>query len=152
MRNILLAALLMVGDCSAIAQQGGGDAPRIYTHKFEVSVTKVIDGDSIQIAAGWVPQPLPPYVTIRLNGVDTPERPPHAKCRKEVELAAAALEYTTDAIRRADKVEVVLYKWDKYGGRILGDVFVDGQDLALNLIRLGYAVAYYGDAKQSWCN
>ena len=42
--------------------------------------------------------------------------------------------------------------WDKYGGRVLGDIILDGQSLRALLIQNGYAREYYGEAKQSWCN
>jgi endonuclease YncB( thermonuclease family) len=45
----------------------------------------------------------------------------------------------------------VLYAWDKYGGRVLGDIVLDGQSLRARLIEQGFAREYYGDAKQSWC-
>jgi endonuclease YncB( thermonuclease family) len=41
--------------------------------------------------------------------------------------------------------------WDKYGGRVLGDVIVDGKSLRNLLITQGPAREYYGDKKQSWC-
>jgi endonuclease YncB( thermonuclease family) len=42
--------------------------------------------------------------------------------------------------------------WDKYGGRVLGDVILDGKSLRQMLITNGFAREYYGEAKQSWCN
>jgi endonuclease YncB( thermonuclease family) len=42
--------------------------------------------------------------------------------------------------------------WDKYGGRVLGDVILDGKSLREMLIEKGYAREYYGEAKTSWCN
>ena len=41
--------------------------------------------------------------------------------------------------------------WEKFGGRVLGDVFVDGQSLRKLLITNGFAREYYGEAKTSWC-
>jgi endonuclease YncB( thermonuclease family) len=37
--------------------------------------------------------------------------------------------------------------WDKYGGRVLGDVILNGQSLRQMLIVNGYAREYYGEAK-----
>ena len=36
--------------------------------------------------------------------------------------------------------------------RVLGDVLIDGQRLSELLIKNGYARAYFGEKKQSWCN
>jgi endonuclease YncB( thermonuclease family) len=47
---------------------------------------------------------------------------------------------------------MVLMDWDKYGGRVLGDVLLDGKSLRAELISQGFAREYYGEAKQSWCN
>ena len=41
---------------------------------------------------------------------------------------------------------------DKFGGRVLGDIVLDGVSLRSELIRNDFAREYYGDAKQSWCN
>ena len=50
------------------------------------------------------------------------------------------------------KRQVVLYDWDKFGGRVLGDIVLDGQSLRAMLIQNGFAREYFGEAKQSWCN
>ena len=42
-------------------------------------------------------------------------------------------------------------EWDKYGGRVLGHVIIDGQSLSDMLIRAGLARPYHGEAKSSWC-
>ena len=47
---------------------------------------------------------------------------------------------------------MVLYGWDKFGGRVLGDIVLDGQSLRGMLIQNGFAREYFGEAKQSWCN
>jgi len=44
-----------------------------------------------------------------------------------------------------------ILKWDKYGGRVLGDVYLDHQSLAQSLISAGLARPYKGEAKSSWC-
>jgi len=41
--------------------------------------------------------------------------------------------------------------WDKYGGRVLGDILVDGLSLRYLLIANGYAREYFGKAILSWC-
>lgn len=59
--------------------------------------------------------------------------------------------FTKKMIANGKKFQVVLMSWDKYGGRVLGDVIVDGQSLRKALIEQGYAREYYGDKKESWC-
>jgi endonuclease YncB( thermonuclease family) len=55
-------------------------------------------------------------------------------------------------VAASQKRQVVLMDWDKYGGRVLGDVILNGQSLRGMLISKGYAREYYGEAKTSWCN
>jgi endonuclease YncB( thermonuclease family) len=45
-----------------------------------------------------------------------------------------------------------MYGWDKFGGRVLGDLLINSQSLRAALIANGFAREYYGEAKQSWCN
>jgi endonuclease YncB( thermonuclease family) len=40
----------------------------------------------------------------------------------------------------------------KYGGRVLGDVIIDGEPLSKKLIASGYAIPYDGGTKKSWCH
>jgi endonuclease YncB( thermonuclease family) len=66
-------------------------------------------------------------------------------------LAKKASAFTKDAVANALEVDVKILKWDKYGGRALGTIFLDHQSLAESLISAGLARPYKGDAKQSWC-
>ena len=65
--------------------------------------------------------------------------------------AEQATAWTRRAVGAGRQLQVVLYDWDKYGGRVLGDVIVDGQSVRQGLIKNGHAREYYGDKKKSWC-
>lgn len=117
-----------------------------------ITVTRYIDGDTVAFEATWLPDPLKKELSIRVYGVDTPEKGHRAKCESESLKGQAASQYTRDIISRAAKIEMELISWDKYGGRVLGDIIVDGQSLRALLIKEGYAREYYGEAKESWCN
>jgi len=114
-------------------------------------VTRVIDGDTVEIAVGFLPEPLPPKLSVRILGVDTPEKAPRAKCEAEAEKAKQASAFTKAAVTNAREVEVQLEEWDKYGGRVLGHIILDGQNLSDMLIHVGLARPYRGEAKSSWC-
>ena len=114
-------------------------------------ITRVIDGDTVEIAVDFLPSPLPPKLSIRIMGIDTPEKAPRAQCDSEAALAKKASAFTKDAVANALEVDVVILKWDKYGGRVLGEVYLDHQSLAQSLISAGLARPYKGEAKQSWC-
>lgn len=114
-------------------------------------ITRVIDGDTVAFEAKFLPPPLKPELSLRIYGVDTPEKGFRAKCQQENDRGQAATLFTYNTIRSAKTYRIVIQSWDKYGGRVLGDVIVDGISLRDLLIRNGYAREYYGDAKLSWC-
>jgi endonuclease YncB( thermonuclease family) len=84
-------------------------------------------------------------------GVDTPEKGHRAQCPSEAQRGEAASAFTKAAIANSQKRQIVLMDWDKYGGRVLGDVLLNGQSLRAMLIANGFAREYYGEAKTSWC-
>ena len=118
---------------------------------YDAVVIKATDGDTVQVEAKWVPAPLKPQVSIRIFGVDTPEKGFRAQCPAEDAKGQAASVFTKDLLAKAKKVQYTLYDWDKFGGRVLGDILLDGMSLRALLIKNGFAREYFGDAKQSWC-
>jgi len=124
-------------------------APEAVLYDFEV--VRVIDGDTVVFQADFLPAPLNPELSVRVYGVDTPEKSWRAQCDKEKQLGEAAGRFATDLINRADNVQIAIMKWDKFGGRVIGDVVIDGKSLAVMLIENGYAREYHGGKKESWC-
>jgi len=140
--------LLVCGlNTSAIAQ-GKQKAGVIY----DAVITRVIDGDTVAFQAKFLPEPLKKELSIRVFGVDTPEKGHRAQCPSEASKGEAASLFTKTQVNASTKRQVILMDWDKYGGRVLGDVILDGKSLREMLIHQGYAREYYGEAKQSWCN
>jgi endonuclease YncB( thermonuclease family) len=119
---------------------------------YDANITRVIDGDTVAFEAAWLPDPLKKELSIRVFGVDTPEKGFRAQCPSEAQRGEAATKFTKEMIAASQKRQVVLMDWDKYGGRVLGDVILNGQSLRMMLISKGYAREYYGEAKTSWCN
>lgn len=119
--------------------------------RYDWAVTRIIDGDTVEIEAPYLPAPLKPVLSIRVYGVDTPEKGWRGQCDKEKELGAAATRFTTGLINLAQEIQVEIREWDKFGGRVLGDLWIDGKSLTALLIENGFAREYYGDAKKSWC-
>jgi len=119
---------------------------------YDAQIIRVSDGDTIVIAAPFLPAPLKPELAVRIYGVDTPEKGHRAQCPQEDQRAQVASQYTKQLIAQGGKIQVTLYAWDKFGGRVLGDIIVNGQSVRAGLIANGLAREYYGDAKQSWCN
>lgn len=119
---------------------------------YDAKIVRVNDGDTVVIAAPYLPAPLKPELAVRIYGVDTPEKGFRAKCPSEDQRGQAASAFTKNAVTTTQKHQVVLYGWDKFGGRVLGDIILNGVSLRAELIKNGFAREYYGEAKQSWCN
>jgi endonuclease YncB( thermonuclease family) len=119
---------------------------------YEAQILKVTDGDTIVIAAPFLPAPLKPELAVRIYGVDTPEKGFRAQCESEKQRGEAASAFTKNVVSKSTQRQVTLYGWDKFGGRVLGDIILNGQSLRAMLIQNGFAREYYGEAKQSWCN
>lgn len=123
----------------------------VFANPYNWPITRVIDGDTVAFRADFMPAPLKPELSIRVLGVDTPEKAPRAACDKEAKAAAAASEFTKQAVKNAKTTQIELKSHDKYGGRVLGDVILDGKRLSDMLIENGHARPYKGDKKESWC-
>ena len=118
---------------------------------YDANILRASDGDTVVVEALWVPNPIKKEIAIRVYGVDTPEKSFRAQCPAEDAKGQAASAFTKDLIAKATKKQYVLYSWDKFGGRVLGDIILDGKSLRDQLIANGYARTYFGEAKQSWC-
>ena len=140
-----LFAVLLLTPAFVFAQK----APQGVT--YDAQIIRISDGDTIVISAPFLPAPLKPELAVRIYGVDTPEKGHRAQCAQEDQQAQAASAWTTQLIKSAPKHQVILYKWDKFGGRVIGDIIVNGQSVRRGLIANGHAREYYGEAKTSWC-
>ena len=141
-----LLALLLLVPVLTFAQK----TPQGVT--YDAQIIRVTDGDTVVIAAPFLPAPLKPELAVRVYGVDTPEKGFRGQCDSEKQRGEAATAFTKSLINASQQRQVILYGWDKFGGRVLGDIILNGQSLRSQLIANGFAREYYGDAKQSWCN
>ena len=146
MKKFISALLLCLIPALVFAQK----APQGVT--YDAKIVRVNDGDTVVIAAPFLPAPLKPELAVRVYGVDTPEKGFRAQCPTEDQRGQAASAFTKNAVANTQKHQVVIYGWDKFGGRILGDMILNGVSLRSELIKNGFAREYYGEAKQSWCN
>jgi micrococcal nuclease len=97
-------------------------------------VIRVIDGDTVIISAPYLPPPLKPQLSLRIHGIDTPEKNTRAKCSREHQLAEQATLHTLQTIQNGKNHRIVILEWDKYGGRVLGDIIVDNRSLRDSLL------------------
>jgi len=145
MKKIIATILLAISTMAFAQKQPTGVT-------YDVEILRVIDGDTVAFKAPFLPDPLKKELSIRVYGVDTPEKGFRAKCPQENEMGMAATKFTGKVVNEATKRQVVIMSWDKYGGRVLGDIILDGKSLRDLLIQKGYAREYFGEAKKSWCN
>ena len=148
MRHIFFIVIFASVLVYAIAALGRTPEAVAYTWK----VIRIVDGDTVQFEAPWVPAPITQRISVRVYGVDTPEKGHRAQCPREAAIGQRATDFTKNLIASATNIQVMLMDWDKYGGRVLGDVLLNGQSLRAMLIQNGFAREYYGEAKTSWCN
>lgn len=147
MKKLLTLALVATLSLTALSQEKEKPGKT-----YDAVITRVIDGDTVAFEANWLPLPLKKELSIRVYGVDTPEKGFRAKCPAEDKAGHDASDFTNSAVVHASKKQVILMDWDKYGGRVLGDVLLDGVSLRKMLIDSKLAREYYGDAKKSWCD
>lgn len=124
----------------------------LYAEVYDYKITRVIDGDTVEFQAPFLPKPLKPTLSLRVYGVDTPEKLT-SECEMEHALAMEATEFTTSLVKNSKKHQIIIKNWDKYGGRVDGDIILDGKSLRASLLEKGFAHLYYGDKKKSsWCD
>ena len=109
------------------------------------SVLKVLDGDTIVINIPNIPDVFGKEISVRIKGIDTPEK--RTKNPREKELAFKAKARLESLMK--GKIELKNVDRDKYF-RLLADVYVDGQSVAEILIREGHARPYGGGKKEKW--
>jgi micrococcal nuclease len=115
-------------------------------------VIKVYDADTITIASKLPYNESPMYrLSVRLNGIDTPEIKGKGISDEEKECAKLARDYVINlALNKFVRLENI--QSEKYG-RILADVYIGDTHLNEVLIKERYAVKYDGGTKkkpESW--
>lgn len=143
--HIFLVTAMMISATPVVAQR----TPQGVIH--DAKIARVTDGDTVVIAAPFLPAPLKPELAVRIWGVDSPETGHRAQCAAENQRGQAAKKFTRQVVAQSFERKYVLYAWDKYGGRVLGDIILDGRSLRARLLEQGFAREYLGGARQSWC-
>ena len=109
-------------------------------------VLKIIDGDTIDVILDLGFDILHKS-RVRLFGIDTPES--RTRDKEEKQRGLISKKYLTEAIKKGNKLTIKTHTGSETGkfGRILGEVFVEGKNINLQMTKDGYAVAYYGQNK-----
>lgn len=112
-----------------------------------VQVTKVHDGDTFTITIPNIPPVLGYQLPVRINGIDTAEITDERKCARDA--AIVARDHLLGLLR-SGQVDVLDCERDKFF-RLRCRVVVDeSQDVADNLLALGLARPYSGEARAPW--
>ncbi|MGL1934126.1 MAG: thermonuclease family protein [Fibrobacterales bacterium] len=111
-------------------------------------VTSIYDGDTFRCTIKDVHPLIGNRVSIRVNGVDTPEM--KGKSKKEVILARKAKKRTVSFVRNCpEKIALKNVSRGKYF-RIAADVYCGKESLAKTLIDEDLGYEYYGGRKRKW--
>jgi micrococcal nuclease len=106
------------------------------------------DGDTCYVTATVLPESLQ-KMSVRILGIDTPEI--RGECDEEKALAKQGKVFANELFKAAKLIEYRDLEWDKYGGRILSNVYLDGELYSKKIIDAGLARPYFGDKKETWC-
>ena len=113
---------------------------------------KITDGDTIKLDVSKESPLIKKLgLSVRIKGIDTPEKGSKAKCNKENALGQQATKFTTELVGNKELL-LSQVENDKYGGRIVANVKVGGVDIAQELLKKGLARVYNGEKKKSWCD
>lgn len=112
-------------------------------------IEEVYDGDTVKIIVLLSETPV--RFSLRILGIDTPELK-HGEGRlPEEHLAAVKVREYVKSLFPTNIAKVRIHDWDKYGGRVLGDLFLPtGENVSEILIKGGWARPYRGEKKKSW--
>ena len=139
MKRLILLVLLLPS--YSLAKFFGDYNNAIYVQNY--------DGDTITFNLPSLHPIIGEKISIRVNGIDTPEI--KGKCEKEKYDAKQAKEMVADILKDAEQIILKNMKRGKYF-RIAADVVVDGESLGDMLVDAGVAIRYGGGKKiHKWC-
>ena len=116
-------------------------------YEYKCEVTKVVDGDTIDVIADLGFSILH-KCRVRLFGIDTPES--RTRDLDEKVRGKLASKFLSDAIQNGEDVILRSELKDSKGkyGRVLGTIIVDGVDVNQQMVDKHLAVKYYGQSKK----
>jgi len=115
---------------------------------YPIDVIRIIDGDTFEARVRVWPG-LDVDTKVRLRGIDAAEL--HARCAGELAQAQAA-RAALEKILSAGGVSISRVGIDKYGGRVDATIATrTTADVSAALLKGGFARAYDGGRRGSWC-
>ncbi len=142
---VLIFALMLNADDTFETENSSNS----YGNTYVDEITSIYDGDTFRVNINSYPKIIGQKIAIRVSGVDTPEM--KGQCKKEIDLARAAKQFTVNFLREAKVIELRNIQRDKYF-RILADVYADNISLSSQLIKNNLGIPYFGEKKtKNWC-
>lgn len=114
----------------------------------DVTLIRVIDGDTIVVTINDVHPLLGENISIRIANVDSPEL--YGKCSFETHLALVAKRELENLFIQHPKITLTNARRDKFF-RIIAEVRADLTDVGTHLILKGYAKEYTSQ-RINWCS
>ena len=112
-------------------------------------IEDIYDGDTIKIIILF--SDIPVRFSLRILGIDTPEiKHNDGRLLEEHDAAIKVRDYIRTLFPK-NIAKICIRDWDKYGGRVLGDLFLpSGENVSEILIKEGWARPYNGEKKKPW--
>lgn len=114
-------------------------------YKYKVEVTRVVDGDTVDVDIDLGFGMCYKKQRVRLMGIDTPES--RTRDLEEKFYGKQSKKFLSSVLK--GKVVTLLSHDKGKFGRIIGELFVEGNDMSVNqlMIRENHAVPYFGQSK-----
>jgi len=114
-------------------------------YRYKVEVTRVVDGDTVDVDIDLGFGMTYKKQRVRLMGIDTPES--RTRDLEEKFYGKQSKKFLSSVLK--SKVVTLLSHDKGKFGRIIGELFVEGNDMSVNqlMIRENHAVPYFGQSK-----
>ena len=112
-------------------------------------IEEIYDGDTVKIIVLFGDVPV--RFSLRILGIDTPEiKQGEGRLPEERQAAIKVRDYMRSLFPK-NIAKICIRDWDKYGGRVLGDLYLQtGESVSDILIHGGWARPYQGEKKKEW--
>ena len=112
-------------------------------------IEEIYDGDTVKIIVLF--GDIPVKISLRILGIDTPEIKNGEGRLPEEHAAAVKVRDYMRSLFPKNIAKICIRDWDKYGGRVLGELFLEtGENVSEILIHGGWARPYRGEKKKLW--
>ena len=111
-------------------------------------IVRVIDGDTFVVDIDEFPDLIGKQISIRVNGIDTPEL--RGKCDNEKILAVKAKERVEALLKASDTIMLENLSRGSFF-RIVADVIIDGVSLGEIILNEDLATPYRPGSESPWC-